>query len=517
MNTLLEQQLNQLFGAGNPIPQEVNKLIPLIDNSYTTLQNEVRTVKELSGLNPSEMSLLLKQNIQNSSDQNTIISNLKRSIAALEPGSQILQEGQSTLEETEYLTDSLIKLIEAHKKSEESLRQRKVELETLNIQLQNEKNKLAAEKAKDEAVLFAIGDGLIVTNTQGLIVMVNGSFQNLLGWQRTEAIGKEMSKLIKKENKHSLSIPDDKRLHIKAVTSGQQQISSPEETYFYTRKDKTKFPVSISVAPITLNGVIVGAVEVFKDITKEKEIEKTKNEFVSVASHQLRTPLSSVNWYTEMLIDGELSGEEYEENMTYLKEIGKAVDRMTVMINALLNVSRLELGTFSVEPEIVDLTDIVQKVITDLKPRILEKNHQLKGQFNTQTPNIKTDPKLLTMVVQNLISNAVKYTPNNGIITLSVTLSSDQQHVFIIIQDNGHGIPDKDKDRIFSKMFRASNIMKMDTDGNGLGLYIVKSIMDSLGGKIWFDSKENQGTTFYITLPASGSKETKGYKALVNF
>ncbi len=249
-----------------------------------------------------------------------------------------------------------------------------------------------------------------------------------------------------------------------------------------------------------------------------ESIDKAKTEFVSLASHQLRTPLSSVNWYTEMLLAGD-AGKINDEQKKYLDEIYIGNQRMVALVNALLNVSRLELGTFSVEPVEMDVVETAHSVINELKPQIIERKLEVKETHKDIT-KIIADPKLMRIVLQNLLSNAVKYTPEKGIVTIDIKniIKGDQisgqkvdlNGIVITVCDSGYGIPDGDKDKMFGKLFRAENVREMDTEGTGLGLYIVKSIIDHAGGKIWFESELNKGTTFYVFLPLEGMKKKEG-------
>lgn len=513
MNNVLENQLIKILGEGYQLDDTQKKVLEEVSKSYDAYEEQMDALRTAAP-DTMEINSLNQELRQSVEEQTLVISNLKKAIASLEPNAQVLQTaGAESLDETSYLTESLIKVIEAHKEATDNLKHRKVELEQLNTLLGNEKRLLAEEKAKDRAVLFAIGDGLIVTDEVGNIVMVNNSFENLLGWNKDEAIGQDMGTLIQNQDKIGQITPAEARLHKKAVKDGRSYSTPAESTFFYVRKDKSIFPVMITVAPIIKDNKIIGAVEVFRDITKEKEIDEAKSEFVSLASHQLRTPLSSINWYTEMLLDDNLEG-TVEEYKSYLGEIETAANRMSDMINSLLNVSRLELGTFAIEPEVVNILEIAGNVINELKPKIIEKGHKIEGKHNDQLPPIKTDPKLVSMVFQNLISNAVKYTPNNGTIVITMTMSEDGKSVISSVSDNGYGIPEEESKKIFTKMFRASNIMKHDTDGNGLGLYIIRLILNSLGGEIWFETEEEKGSTFFFSLPLETAYAEKEGKAL---
>lgn len=233
------------------------------------------------------------------------------------------------------------------------------------------------------------------------------------------------------------------------------------------------------------------------DITKEKEIDRAKTEFVSLASHQLRTPLSSINWYTEMLLDGD-GGKLTKTQRDFLQEIYQGNKRMVALVDDLLSVSRLEMGTFVIDPEKLDIVDVADSVLKELEFRIEEKKMKLRKDYE-KVPVIYSDKNLLRMILQNLLTNAVKYTPENGQITLR--LLAHKGELMIVVSDNGYGIPKVQQGRVFSKLFRADNVKSRDTDGTGLGLYIIKAIVERLGGEINFESEENVGTTFYVKIP----------------
>jgi signal transduction histidine kinase len=295
------------------------------------------------------------------------------------------------------------------------------------------------------------------------------------------------------------------------VLAGQKFVADLTNPFYYIRKDKSRFPASSIVAPVILAGKIVGAVEVFRDITKEKEIDKAKTEFVSLASHQLRTPLSTVNWYSEMLLSGDV-GEVTPDQKKYLEEIYNGNQRMVDLVNTLLDVSRIEMGTFMVEPKSTDIIKLAQSVIDEQKLQIDEKKIRFSTTFEHGIPLIQADPKLLRMVIQNLLSNAVKYTPDEGKIEISIFLDN-KKNILLKVMDTGYGIPRNQQNMIFTKLFRADNVIGKDTEGTGLGLYIAKSIVEQTGGKLCFESVENKGTTFYATLPL-GKRRNGGARAL---
>ncbi len=159
------------------------------------------------------------------------------------------------------------------------------------------------------------------------------------------------------------------------------------------------------------------------------------------------------------------------------------------------------------------LKELVQTVFDELKPQIEKKQMKVSSEYDSKLGKISVDPKLLRIVFQNLLTNAVKYTPEKGQIILGIKKEKD--NILVSVADNGYGIPKKDQDKIFTKMFRADNVKIKDTTGTGLGLYIIRSIIEqTANGKIWFESKENKGTTFYFTIPAIGMVKKEGSKAL---
>lgn len=384
---------------------------------------------------------------------------------------------------------------------------------TLNIleDLQEEREKIALAQAKDESVLLSLGEALVVTDEAGTITMVNNVFEDLLGLGVENVRGKNIDKVVPVVDESGELVDPEDRLIKKVLKKGSADSFAITETVHYKNANGKVFPASTTVSPIVMNDGIIGAVEVFSDITKEKEVDKAKTEFVSLASHQLRTPLSAINWYSEMLLAGD-AGDLSDEQKEYVDQIYTGNQRMVELVNALLNVSRLELGTFSVEPEEVSVTDIADNVAEELKSLTNTKNIVLDKKFGN-VPHIISDPQLVRIIIQNLLSNAVKYTPEKGNVTITIESEDDQIHVSV--SDTGYGIPEEQQKMIFSKLFRADNVRKTDTEGTGLGLYIVKAIVEVLGGRISFVSEENKGTTFDVWLPQSGVQKKEGNKKLI--
>jgi len=236
------------------------------------------------------------------------------------------------------------------------------------------------------------------------------------------------------------------------------------------------------------------------DITERKEVERAKTEFVSLASHQLRTPLATIKWHLGVLLAGDM-GVFDEKQTKYLKKVYKGNQRLIDLVNLLLNVTRAEMGTLSSQSEEVDLIEVSEGVFEEYAPQISEKRLVVEKDYQKDLPCITTDSKLTRIIFQNFISNAIKYTSEGGNMTVRVFAKED--FVSIEVSDTGYGIPLEAQDKIFTKMFRADNAKKVDTKGIGLGLYMTKSIVETLGGTINFESELGRGTTFYVLLPQS--------------
>lgn len=271
-------------------------------------------------------------------------------------------------------------------------------------------------------------------------------------------------------------------------------------------KNEKKMTLRVIGVPVKdVGGSVIYALMVFDDITKEREIDRAKTEFVSLASHQLRTPLSTINWYSEMLLAEDV-GPITPDQKSYLEEIYKGNQRMVGLVNALLNVSRIEMGTFAAEVRKIDLIAEADLVLNEFAVMAGQRNITITREYAEKSIFIDADRKMVQMIFQNLISNAIKYTPDGGGVAVRIR-REEEDNAHIEISDTGYGIPKHQYDKIFTKLFRADNIVYKDTEGTGLGLYLVKLVVGQLGGKIWFVSEENKGSTFFVVLPAHKHEE----------
>jgi len=386
---------------------------------------------------------------------------------------------------------------------------------------ESRRRKIAIENQLNSSVLKNIGDGVLAVDIKGTVLFINEALRRMIGLAG-EVIGQPIDSLFAIQEEKGKVYQNIDQPTTKAIDTKERITTTViDPQYYFVRADKTRFPGAVTATPVIDGGRVAGAVLVVRDVSNEREIDQAKNEFVSLASHQLRTPLSTIHWYVESLLKGR-TGKINKEQKQYLQTIYDGSERMTDLVNALLNVSRIELGTFSIEPRPVDLVAAAKTALKEIAPVIRDKKLVIETNFDEKLPQVGADVNLLGIVFQNLLSNAVKYTPAGG--RVFFTIERHEPDVLITVSDSGYGIPEDEQGQIFEKLFRARNVKEKEVDGNGLGLYIAKSVLEHSGGKIWFVSPaaaqyrsgqaENPGTTFYVTIPLTGMKRRPGEKKL---
>ncbi|MFA6132221.1 MAG: PAS domain S-box protein [Patescibacteria group bacterium] len=408
----------------------------------------------------------------------------------------------------------LLRDVDESRRNNEQIKQRaeeatKIQKAVLNIleDVEEEKKRsenLAAELEKFKLAVDNVSDHIVITDAEGIVLYSNAAMEKITGYTAAESMGKKAAVLWR--------LPMSEDYYKKFWDTIKVKKKNFVGDIQNRRKTGEIYDAKISVSPIlNHNGEVAFFVGIERDITKEKEVDRAKTEFVSLASHQLRTPLTAINWYVEMLTSG-YAGALNIEQKQYLDVVYKSSKRMVGLVNALLNVSRLELGTFTIEPKDCRITEIADSVIDELKPQIDTRRQIFVKEYDPATPIMLLDEKLIRIVFQNLLSNAVKYTQEEGSIKLEIKVKGKNLEILVI--DSGLGIPKTQQDKIFSKLFRADNVRETDTEGTGLGLYIVKAILDQSGGTIEFKSEENKGTTFTVVLPLKGMVKKEGTKSL---
>jgi PAS domain S-box-containing protein len=377
------------------------------------------------------------------------------------------------------------------------------------LEAQQEANR-ELQKVKDEteALLTSIGEGVVALDAEGRVKFINRAAVRLTGWSASKAMNQAWHALVPALDLEDGSvIPQDKRVH-RLAFAAKKRIAHAVQ---YVRKDKKRFPAAVTATPIFLHGKKWGVIQVIRDMTAELEAERAAVEYISMTAHQMRSPLTVIRWASESLLAGD-EGLLNQGQLTQMKEIHAADLRMITLVGAFLNVSRLELGSFAVSPEPTDLRAVLDTVARELSSEATRAAVAFKRTYPEALPLIDADPKLLHVIFHNLATNALKYNRRGGEIRIGI--ATNPREIVVSVSDDGIGISKRDRPKIFKKLFRAEDVQLRNIDGTGLGLYIVKTILEKTGGRVWFRSEEGKGSTFYAAIPLRGMRQQYGVKEL---
>lgn len=334
-----------------------------------------------------------------------------------------------------------------------------------------------------EKIFDSLKDGLIVFDKENKVSLINNSAKEILRIDE---------KIIGKSIEDFFNFPKLKNLFFLLG-------SEIKEVFRKELVIEKNLILEITSIPVLEKGERIASVIVIHDVTREKTVEKLKSEFVSVSAHQLRTPLASLKWGLETLLK-ERMGKLNEEQKKLIKKALGSSERMLDLVNDLLNVVKIEEGKYIYRLVSVRVEDLVRSAIDLFQEKIREKQIQFEFRLpSKKLPKVKVDPEKISSVIQNLLDNAIRYNFQGGKITIN--LSQKNKEIEFSIEDSGIGIPENEKENIFQKFFRSSNAIKTEPEGSGLGLFVSKNIIETHGGKIWFESKEGKGSTFYFTIP----------------
>lgn len=352
------------------------------------------------------------------------------------------------------------------------------------------------QKAQSDALFFSIGEGAVVTNREGEISRINNVALDLLGYNLDEVKNRWYPEVIVAQDEQGELIPNISRPNIEVFMSGKPVFRK----MFYLRKDGSRMAVAVTVSPILMNNEPIGAIEVFRDITREIELENSKNEFISIASHQLRTPATAVKQYIGMLMQG-YCGDLEDAQLKMLKTAYESNERQLTIVNDLLKAAKAEADQVKPVKEDVDLVPLIDDVMKEQKAKFDAEKQELTFTHTKKTVWCFVDPSQIRMVFENLLDNAHKYTPAGQ--KIAVELRTSAKNIIVVIADEGVGIEKKDIPKLYKKFSRINNPLSATAGGSGLGLFWIKKLLLLHNAKISVRSKPNVGTSFKITLPKS--------------
>jgi PAS domain S-box-containing protein len=364
-----------------------------------------------------------------------------------------------------------------------------------------------AERAAGEAraVFYAIADGVLLTDPAGRVTAMNRALELLSGWTEVEARGLPYAAVLPVQEEGSIPIRPEARPLARAIATGAPASDQGYGVDLVTR-DGRKVPVAVSSAPILdPRGRVVGAVDVVRDVSREREIDEVKSALISTVSHELRTPLTLVHGFAELLV---LRDMPVERQRAAAQEILEASRRLARLIDDLLSVSRMESGRLVLDPRPLDLGRVVERILSPF--RAMAARHVIRAEIAAGLPVVWGDPDKVDQILTNLVGNAIKYSPGGGEVVVSAAPSrhvgeagwGEADFVQVSVRDQGIGMSPREMGQLFEKFYRVDRDEVRRAGGTGLGLYITKRLVEMHGGRIWAESRLGAGSVFCFTLPS---------------
>lgn len=370
------------------------------------------------------------------------------------------------------------------KKTKQLIKSKNILSKTLK-DVQEARDEAKRERSKAMALIINFADGILVFDRKNKLTLINPMAENMLGVKRSDLLHKSFLKLRAFPKIKPISVFFN--ANVKEVV--RQEIKITEEMVIEV--------TVVDLIKLSING---GFMMILHDVSREKMVDRLKSEFITIAAHQLRTPLSAIKWSVKMLIDGDL-GELAPDRKALLMQAYKSNERMIRLVNDLLNVARIEEGRFKYDFIDIQLGDLIEMITRDFAHKIKEK--KIKFYYkrpNKRLPKVKIDHQKMRLAIQNLLDNSIKYTSVNGEIKISINKS--KSNIKVSIRDTGMGISKNEQSRLFGKFFRSVIAIKKETEGSGLGLFITKNIIEKHGGTIGVKSEgEGKGSEFWFTIP----------------
>ncbi len=391
---------------------------------------------------------------------------------------------------TEIARGDFTQRIDIHSKNEIGRLARIFNYMMLELRRLNEMNlnQIISERAKTRAVIKNIADGVIVADPKGKIVMLNAAIEEWFQIDERKVIDQPLTRVLPNEHLEELMREMEQEPELKPFTR-EFSVRLPgqrKESFFQARSSWVD----------DHDGHKIAAVTILRDITREKEIDRMKTELVSLVAHELRSPLTSISGFAELLLDTPLNDESIYE---YSKIIKQESDRLSELVNKFLDLTRIEAGRMDFHPQLFQLNELIEGILYIASSHAQTKNITLDVNLSDKMHLVLIDSKLMSEVILNLLSNAIKYSPSGTKVTLNVREEGDT--ILIEVIDQGYGIPEKYQERIFDKFFRVKDEAAQDEKGTGLGLSLVKEIVELHRGTILVESEVRKGSTFRVILP----------------
>jgi len=405
------------------------------------------------------------------------------------------------------------------------LRTRKQGDKTAIISTNKLANNLRDEKAKSDIILRAIDDGVVLIDEQSVIRHFNQGAANITGWKREEAEGLDWRSVFRFMNDKGETLDDTATPFHKALTS---RTTVHDNTLTIVGKTNKSIAASFSVSPLNGAGKSDGLVGIFRDVSEERKEENQRAEFISTASHEMRTPVAAIEGYLSLALNDKVATVDSRAR-NYLEKAHESTKHLGQLFQDLLTSAKAEDGRLTSHPHIIELGEYVEKLASDLRfaaekkqlfmefvfgnSTITDTSHATESGIKTVRPlyYVRADPDRLREVVTNVFDNACKYTAE-GKVSLGITANATVVQIYV--KDTGAGIPAEDIPHLFQKFYRVDNSATRTIGGTGLGLFISRKIIELYQGRIWVESELGKGSTFYINLPRIDTQQAEAQAAL---
>lgn len=364
--------------------------------------------------------------------------------------------------------------------------------------------KLQIEQFKSDILLKSIGDGVMVIDLSGNIQLYNPPSEDITGWPEDEAVGIHYQQVMPLEDEKGNRLEGQKNPFHQAIMSKQRV--KRKDVVIINRHQK-KLNLALTVAPIFASANnVTGAVAVFSDISNEKQSARQRDEFISTASHEMRTPVAAIEGFLALAMNPKVSNID-ENAQKYIQKAYDSTQHLGKLFRDLLSITKLEDGRIKNNPEPFELGKTIKAAVDELQFKAEQKSLDLKLKSSQSAGDqkgimplyyVNADPERVREVFVNLVDNAIKFTPQGEV---NITIEGDEREVTVGVHDQGVGIPEDEVKHLFQKFYRVDNSKTREIGGTGLGLYLSRTIIEMYGGRIWVESEEGKGSSFYFTLP----------------
>ena len=385
------------------------------------------------------------------------------------------------------------------------IRRQKTDDNTSNLE-----NRLSAVESKSDVVINAIDDGVLAISKDGNIELINPSAQQIIGWDQGDALGLNWKSVLKLVTSDGKDVEDLENPIAQSLSKNQP--THNDKLFLLTSSEK-RILVSIVSSPVGTDGE--GIIVVFRDITKEKAEEREQAEFISTASHEMRTPVASIEGYLGLALNPATAHID-EKARDFITKAHESAQHLGRLFQDLLDISKVEDGRMKNNPKIINVNEFLKDIFDGLATKANEKQLNYifmpdiidEGKEKSLQPIFyaNIDPDHFREVVSNLIENAIKYTPSGEVV---VNVTGDDKQISVSVKDSGIGIPAEDIPHLFQKFYRVDNSDTREIGGTGLGLYLSRRLAEAMSGNLQVESKYKEGSTFYLEIPRMSSSEAK--------